>query len=166
MSSFIRALRDKIGHDLLPLVGVSCVVVNDSGQVLLVKSKECPTWMPIGGMVEIGEEPADAVVREVQEETGVDVEPQRLAGVFDGPDVTYQNGDRAHFISLVFRCRPLRGEPRVNDDETTDVRYFALDGLPELRGDHRRNIETALGETPEAAFIRRRSRGPQDPANR
>jgi 8-oxo-dGTP diphosphatase len=85
ISPFIRALRDKVGHDLLPLVGVSCVVINDSRQVLLVKSKECPTWMPIGGMVEVGEEPADAVVREVQEETGVHVEPQRLAGVFDGP---------------------------------------------------------------------------------
>jgi ADP-ribose pyrophosphatase YjhB (NUDIX family) len=152
ISSFIRALREKVGHDLLPLVGVSCVVINDSRHVLLVKSKECPTWMPIGGMVEVGEEPADTVVREVLEETGVEVEPQRLAGVFDGPDVTYRNGDRVHYVTLVFRCRPLRGEPRVNDDETTEVRSFSLDALPELRADHRRNIECVLRNTPEAAF--------------
>jgi hypothetical protein len=66
--------------------------------------------------------------------------------------VTYRNGDRAHYLTLVFRCRPLGGEPRVNDDETTDVRYFALDALPELRADHRRNIECALRDVPEAAF--------------
>src|SRR5947208_5297466 len=110
-SEFIRNLRRKIGNDLLQLVGVSCVVVTDDRRVLLVRTKECPTWMPIGGMVEPGEEPADAAVREVREETGVDVVPERLIGVFDGPDVTYRNGDRAHYITIVFRCRPVGGEP-------------------------------------------------------
>src|SRR2546421_2815552 len=110
MSPFIRALREKIGHDLLPLVGISGVVVTADRRVLLVKTKECPTWMPIGGMVEPGEEPADAVVREVLEETGVDVVPERLVGVFDGPEVTYRNGDRAHYITLAFRCRAIGGE--------------------------------------------------------
>jgi len=112
--------------------------------------------MPIGGMVEVGEEPADAIVREVLEETGVHVEPQRLAGVFDGPDVTYLNGDRVHYITIVMRCRPVGGEPRVNDDETLDVRYFPLDTLPEMRADHHRNIEVALRDEPAAAFERRR----------
>jgi ADP-ribose pyrophosphatase YjhB (NUDIX family) len=152
-SEFIRSLRNKIGHDLLHLVGVSGVVVADDRRVLLVKSKECPTWMPIGGMIEPGEEPADAVVREVHEETGVQVVPQRLAGVFDGPDVTYRNGDRAHFVTIVFRCRPVAGEPRVNDDETTDVRYFPIDALPDLRADHQRNIQYALRDDVGAGFI-------------
>src|SRR2546421_12522899 len=100
MSPFIRALREKIGHDLLPLVGISGVVVTADRRVLLVKSKECPTWMPIGGMIEPGEEPADAAVREIDEETGVQVAPERVAGVFDGPNVTYSNGDRAHFVTI------------------------------------------------------------------
>ena len=155
-SEFVLNLRRKVGHDLLQFVGASGVVITDDRQVLLVKTKETLTWMPIGGMIEVGEEPADAVVREVFEETGVNVMPERIAGVFDGPDVTYRNGDRAHFISIVFRCRPVNGEPRVNDDETTDVRYFPLDALPELRADHRRNIEHAMKDTPAAAFLRRR----------
>jgi ADP-ribose pyrophosphatase YjhB (NUDIX family) len=155
MSPFIRALRNKIGHDLLHLVGVSGVVLTEDRRILLVKSKEVATWMPIGGMIEPGEEPADAVVREIKEETGVDAVPERLAGVFDGPHVTYINGDRAHFVSIVFHCRPVAGEPRVNDDETTDVRYFPVDALPEMRADHRRNIEYVLRDDPAAAFLRR-----------
>jgi len=155
-SKFIRDLRQKIGHDLLHLIGVSGVVLNHAGEVLLVKSKEVATYMPIGGMVEVGEEPADAAAREIFEETGIEVVPERLVGVFDGPDVTYRNGDRVHYITLVFRCRPVgQSQPRVNDDETTDVRYFALDALPEMRADHRRNIEYALRNDPAAAFIRR-----------
>ncbi|HSV16276.1 MAG TPA: NUDIX domain-containing protein [Tepidisphaeraceae bacterium] len=89
-SEFIRNIRQKIGHDLLHLVGVSGVVITDDRRVLLVKSKEVLGWMPIGGMIEPGEEPADAVVREIHEETSVEVVPERLVGVFDGPEVTYK----------------------------------------------------------------------------
>src|SRR3984957_11733244 len=154
-SEFIKNLRKKIGNDLLHLVGVSCVVVNDRREVLLVHSKERGIWMPIGGMVEPGEEPADSAVREVFEETGVQVVPERLVGVYDGPAVTYQNGDRVQYVTIVFRCRPVGGEPHVHDDENSDVRYFPLDALPELRADHRRNIEHALLDQAAAIFLRR-----------
>jgi 8-oxo-dGTP pyrophosphatase MutT (NUDIX family) len=154
-SDFIKNLRSRIGHDLLHLVGVSAVVVNEEGGVLLVHSKERGNWMPIGGMVEPGEEPADAVVREVFEETGVHVVPERLVGVYDGPSVTYMNGDRVQYVTIVFRCRPIGGSPHVHDDENTDVRYFPAGELPELRADHRRNIDHALLEQPAAIFLRR-----------
>jgi 8-oxo-dGTP pyrophosphatase MutT (NUDIX family) len=154
-SEFIRNIRQKIGHDLLHLVGVSGVVITDDRRVLLVKSKEVLGWMPIGGMIEPGEEPADAVVREIHEETGIDAVPERLVGVFDGPEVTYKNGDRVHYVTIVFRCRAVAGEPRVNDDETTEVGYFPVDALPEMRSDHRRNITYALRNDPAAAFVRR-----------
>jgi 8-oxo-dGTP pyrophosphatase MutT (NUDIX family) len=154
-SEFIQNLRRRIGHDLLHLIGVSCVVVNDRREVLLVHSKERGNWMPIGGMVEPGEEPADSVVREVFEETGVEVVPERLVGVFDGPAVTYKNGDRVQYITIVFRCRPVGGSPHVHDDENTDVRYFPAGALPELRADHRRNIDDALVDQSAAIFLRR-----------
>jgi 8-oxo-dGTP pyrophosphatase MutT (NUDIX family) len=154
-SEFIKNLRSRIGHDLLQLVGVCGVVVNDQRQVLLVHSRERGNWMPIGGMVEPGEEPADAMVREIFEETGVHAEPQRLVGVYDGPSVTYKNGDRVQYITIVFRCRPIGGSPHVHDDENTDVRYFPAGELPELRSDHRRNIDHALLDQPAAIFVRR-----------
>ena len=155
VSDFIKNLRTKIGHDLLHLIGVSGVVINDQQEVLLVNSKERGMWMPIGGMVEPGEEPADAIVREVFEETGVKVVPQRLVGVYDGPTVTYKNNDQVRYISIVFRCRPIGGNPHVHDDENTDVRYFPLAALPELRADHRRNIDHAMLDQPAAIFVTR-----------
>jgi 8-oxo-dGTP pyrophosphatase MutT (NUDIX family) len=155
VSEFIKNLRSRIGHDLLHLIGVSGVVVNEQHEVLLVHSKERGNWMPIGGMVEPGEEPADAIIREVFEETGVQIVPQCLVGVYDGPPVTYKNGDQVRYISIVFRCRPISGIPHVHDDENTDVRYFPVAALPDLRPDHRRNIDHALLDQPAAIFVTR-----------
>jgi 8-oxo-dGTP pyrophosphatase MutT (NUDIX family) len=120
--------------------------------MLMVHSKEINQWMPIGGQIEPGEEPADAAVREVFEETGVQVEPIRLAGVFDGPVVTYTNGDHVHYLTLVFLCRAIGGHAHVHDEESYAVRYFPIDQLPELTPHHRRGIELALSGKPEAFF--------------
>lgn len=153
ISPFIRQLREKVGHDLLHLVGVSAVVLNERGQVLLVKSADHGQWMPIGGMVEPGEEPADAAVREVREEAGVQAAVERAAGVFDGPRVTYPNGDRVHYITLVFRCRAAGGEMRVGDEENTAVDFFPATALPPMRADHQRNVMCALVEQSAASFV-------------
>ena len=124
-------------------------------KILLVESKETGEWMPIGGMVEPGEEPADTAVREVFEETGVRAKAHRLVGVYDGPKVTYTNGDQVHYITLVFLCRAISGEPHAHDDENRDARYFSVDQLPAMRSDHRRNIVDALANQPQAIFLAR-----------
>lgn len=153
ISPYIRRLREKIGHDLLHLVGVSAVVRNDRGEVLLVKSADHGIWMPIGGMVEVGEEPADSAMREVREETGINVSVEQLLGVFDGPLVTYPNGDQVHYVSLVFRCHAVGGAIHVGDEENTDVRFFSPAQLPPMRPDHQRNVTLALKAQPAAIFF-------------
>ena len=155
ISPFITNLRQKIGHDLLFLMGINAVVLNDQREILLVNSKETGLWMPIGGMVEPGEEPADSAVREVFEETGVHAQPQRLIAVYDGPQVTYSNGDLAHYITVVFLCRAISGQPHAHDDENHDARYFPLDALPPMKTHHRRSIDMALANRPEAQFLYR-----------
>lgn len=150
--AFILALRKKIGHDLLLLPGVSGVVVNDAGHVLLVRSIHHGQWMPVGGCVEPGEEPADCIVREILEETGVTAVPERIVGVDAWGDVTYANGDRCRFVTTTFRCRAVGGEPRVADEESLEVRYFAPDALPaEIQPHHRRRVEQALRGDPISA---------------
>jgi 8-oxo-dGTP pyrophosphatase MutT (NUDIX family) len=153
ISPFVANLRKKIGKDLLHLMGINAVVINDREEVLLVESKEINEWMPIGGMIEPGEEPADAAIREVYEETGVHVIPQRLAGIYDGPDVEYSNGDLVHYITVVFLCRAVGGEPHAHDEENRDARYFPVDKLPDLRSDYRRNIAVSLANRAEAFFL-------------
>jgi 8-oxo-dGTP pyrophosphatase MutT (NUDIX family) len=152
MSSYVRQLREQMGHHLLLLPGVSGLVFNDAREILLQRRSDDGRWGVLGGSLDPGEEPADAVAREVFEETGLRVEPERITGVYVTPVVAYANGDRAQYVITAFRCRPVSGTPHVHDDESLEVRYFALDELPALRPDHRMRIQHALCDGP-AFFV-------------
>jgi ADP-ribose pyrophosphatase YjhB (NUDIX family) len=145
---FILDLRAKIGHDLLWLTGISGVVLNDAEQVLLVRRADTGRWALVAGILEPGEQPAVALVREIQEETAVVVEVERLVSMESLPPDAYPNGDQVQFLDLCFRCRPLRGEPRVNDDESLEVAWFPLDDLPPLAPRERESIANALSAEP------------------
>ena len=107
---FILKLREKIGHDLLWLIGVTAYVEDDEGRILLGRRADTGEWAPVYGINEPGEEPADTVVREVMEETGVAVVPTELAAVKAGTRVTtYANGDNTMYLDLLFICRPREG---------------------------------------------------------
>ena len=127
---FVRALRAKVGHDLLWLTGVSAVVLDDAGRVLLTRRADSGQWALVSGILEPGEEPAQAMVREIAEETGIVAEVERLASVLTDPAFVLSNGDQLQFLTLTFRCRYLSGEARVADDENLEVRWFGLDELP------------------------------------
>jgi 8-oxo-dGTP pyrophosphatase MutT (NUDIX family) len=144
ISQHLKHLRDRIGHDLLMLPGVCGLIFNDRNELLLQKRSDTGQWAVIGGIVDPGEELADALVREVQEETSLIVEPLHITGVYTTPKITYSNGDQTQFVITTFRCRPVRGEPCVNDDESLDVRYFPLNALPELNPRHLERIDHAL----------------------
>jgi 8-oxo-dGTP pyrophosphatase MutT (NUDIX family) len=155
MSDYVRNLREKIGHDLLFTPAASAVVFNDQGQVLLQQRSDNGNWALPGGAIDPGEEPANAAIREVFEETGVSVLPERIICVESGPDyfVRYPNEDEALILAIVFVCKLVSGEPRVNDDESLDVRYFPVSDLPEsLSERHRNRITLALRNDPRTMF--------------
>lgn len=154
ISPYMRDLRAKIGHDVLLQPGVAAVIINADGHVLLQLRSDDRTWGLPGGAMEPGEEPAETLVREVREETALEVVPERIVGVYGGPDfrVRYPNGDEAAILSVTFACRPVAGEPRVNDDESLEVRYFAPDALPAMPARHRTRIQDALRNDPRARF--------------
>ncbi|MDH6219037.1 NUDIX hydrolase [Streptomyces pseudovenezuelae] len=145
---FIREIRASAGHQLLWLPGVSAVVFDDEGRVLLGQRADNHRWALISGIPDPGEQPALAIVREVEEETGVRVAVERMVAVRSGRQVTYPNGDICQFMDLCFRCRALGGEARVNDDESLAVGWFALDDLPELTDYHHFRIKQALSDEP------------------
>jgi ADP-ribose pyrophosphatase YjhB (NUDIX family) len=151
---FIAALRRKIGNDLLWLPGVMGAVFNAEGQVLLGRRSDNGRWTLITGILEPGEEPGPGLLREIEEETGVVAELERLVAVNVFDPVTFPNGDRAEFLNVVFRCRYVSGEARVNDDESTDVRWFPLDGLPDMPAKHLQGLRWALEAGPEPYFKR------------
>lgn len=151
---FILELREKIGHDLLWLTGISGVVLDDADQVLLVRRADTGRWSLVAGILEPGEQPAVALVREIQEETAVTVEVERLLSVESLPPSSYPNGDQVQFLDLCFRCRPLHGTPRVNDDESLEVAWFPLADLPPLSPHEHQAITTALSPDPTPSFTR------------
>lgn len=150
--SFLAELRGIVGTRPLWLPGVLAVVVDEQGRVLLGRRADNGRWSVIGGIVDPGEEPADAVVRECYEETGVTVHPELLTSVSVSRMLSYPNGDQAQYLELTFRCRPVAGEARVNDDESLEVGWFAPDALPDLGESHLRRIALALSCTGQAAF--------------
>lgn len=128
---FILELRAKIGHAPLWLPGTTAVVTTPDGRVLLGRRADSGLWALPSGIPEPGERMSVAVAREVLEETGVRVAVEALVAVFTLPPVTYPNGDVSAYVDHLFRCRYLDGTPRVADDESLDVGWFAPDALPE-----------------------------------
>jgi 8-oxo-dGTP diphosphatase len=156
---YIRVMRTHIGHDLLLLPGVGAIVVDDQGRLLFARRSDTGRWAVVAGMVEPGEQPADTIVREVHEETGVDVAVERILGVATHP-VDYPNGDRCEYLSITFLCRATGGTARVNDDESLDVGWFEPTELPELEPYSRLRVEMALRDAKEAWFAPVGSRHP------
>ncbi|MFC9425847.1 NUDIX domain-containing protein [Streptomyces sp. NPDC056987] len=145
---FIREIRADAGHQLLFLPGVSAIVFDDEGRVLLGRRADTGGWSVIGGIPEPGEQPAVAAVREVYEETAVRCEAERVVLVQTLKPVVYPNGDTCQYMDITFRCRAVGGEARVNDDESLDVAWFSVDALPELPEFARFRIKQALNDAP------------------
>ncbi|MEZ4614569.1 MAG: NUDIX domain-containing protein [Caldilineaceae bacterium] len=127
ISDYVRNLRQHIGTDLLLMPSVGALVFDGRGNILLQQRSDSGLWSaPVGGM-DPGETPADAVVREVWEETGVLVEPVAVLGVYGGPKFrnTHANGDQTASIFMIFACRVVDATGLSPDgNESLDVRYF------------------------------------------
>jgi 8-oxo-dGTP pyrophosphatase MutT (NUDIX family) len=145
---FIRELRTSIGHQLLWLPGVSAIVFDDEGRVLLNRRSDTRKWSVIGGIPEPGEQPAVCAVREVFEETGVRCVAERVVVVQALGPVRYDNGDVCQYMDTTFRCRAVDGEARVNDDESLEVGWFEVDALPQLNEFALHRIKQAMSDDP------------------
>lgn len=128
MSPYLAQLRSKVGHDLLLLSSVTVLVFDVEGQVLLVRHANNNVWVAPGGMIEVDETPEQAARREMQEETGCEVELLRILGVYGGPAfrVQYQNGDETAYVMTVFEARIIGGELKPDGQETLETRFFSL----------------------------------------
>lgn len=104
-------------------VSVAAVVVDDAGRALLIRRRDNGHWEPPGGVLEAGEDITAGLRREVVEETGLDIEPVALTGV-------YKNMTRA-IVALVFRCH-MTGGAVTTSGETTQARWVTRDEVAEL----------------------------------
>ncbi|MFP3985146.1 MAG: NUDIX hydrolase [Candidatus Bathyarchaeia archaeon] len=111
-----------------PVVGVGAVAVCE-GKILLVKRGSEPgkhKWSIAGGLVELGEKIQDTVIREVKEESNLDVEAHSLIDVVDNLELDENGGLRYHFVILDFFVRLKAGLLRAGSD-VLEVRWVPLD---------------------------------------
>lgn len=132
IAPYIKRLRELIGHELLVLPSAAVLPRDDAGRILLVRVIDTGQWAVIGGAIEPDESPEDAARREAEEEAGVTVDLGPLAAVVGGPEfrITYPNGDQSAYVSIVFDATVAGGTPRPDGDETSEVRWWAVDDLP------------------------------------
>ncbi|WP_354641080.1 NUDIX domain-containing protein [Kitasatospora camelliae] len=107
-------------------VSVAGVVVREDGDVLVIRRADNSTWEPPGGVLELGESVEAGVCREVMEETGVEVEVERLTGVYKNMTLGV--------VALVFRCHPVGGVPSISE-ESTVVEWVPADEAVAKMGD-------------------------------
>ena len=127
MPNYIKWIREKVGHDPIILNASAALVVNEFGQVLLLRrgDREGEMWGLPGGMMEIGESAEETMRREVSEETGLKVKMEKFLGVYtkDRFD-SYPNGDKAYVILFVFVCHISGGTLHADGIEASELRYF------------------------------------------
>jgi 8-oxo-dGTP pyrophosphatase MutT (NUDIX family) len=132
-------------------------IFNAHGEILLIQRKDDQRWAMPGGAFEVGEAPAAAACREAWEETGIEVEPLALVGVYDSR--LCGSISRAHLYQFVFLCCPCdpEAQPTVSN-ETLDVRWYTEGSLPPLSPGHATRIAGAFrywrGELQGAVFDR------------
>ena len=130
--NYISWLRSKVGHEKVILVFAGGCLFDDRGLVLLQKRGDSGKWGFPGGAIELGETPEEAAIREVKEETGLDVQVETLIGIYTDSDIKYPNGDEAHSICIAYRLKAVSGQLACDGVETAALQYFAMDELPEM----------------------------------
>ncbi|WP_283134819.1 NUDIX domain-containing protein [Rhizohabitans arisaemae] len=130
---FLVRIRERAGTELMMLPSVGGCVFDEHGRLLLALHTDI--WAMPGGILEPDERPAEAVVRELREETGLEVAVRGLIGVSGGPNFrhTYANGDRVAYMTAFYGCEIVGGSLRPDGEEIADAVFFAPDELPGLR---------------------------------
>ena len=134
MSPYLRSLRERVGHDLLLLPAISAVIRDNAGRILLARPQGVDQWALIGGGLEPGEEPAEALAREIREELGVDATIGGIIGVYGGRDmfITYPNGDRCAYVTTAYEVRLTGSEFTLEAEELRGVAWFTSDEVAGL----------------------------------
>jgi len=125
----------------MPGLAVIVAVIQDD-KVLLTKREDFEVWCLPGGGVEEGESLAEAGIREVKEETGLDVELTRLVGVYS------RMGGGMHDVhAVLYAARPIGGELRTQPNEVIEIAYFPFEQLPdEMLFGHKKRIRDAINQ--------------------
>ena len=141
---YVSWIRSKVGHEKIILVFAGGCVFDADRKVLLQRRGDSKKWGFPGGGIEIGETPEMAAIRELKEETGLDVRVSGLIGIYTDCNMESPNGDKTHSICIVYELEATGGQLKCDNIETVDLQYFDLDEMPELFCKQHEEIKTDL----------------------
>lgn len=127
VQEWLDSVGDGVAGYVTPKVAVGAIVANDRNEILLIQRADSGFWLYPTGWADVGYSPAEVAMKEVEEETGILCEPERLIAVLDGLRMGFT---RAPLYSMVFFCRAVGGELAPHPLETADVGWFGEHNLP------------------------------------
>ena len=132
---WLATVGEGVSGYVTPKIAVAAVVENDKGEILLTQRADSGWWLYPVGWADVGYSPSEIAIKEVYEETGIEIEVVELIAVLDGLRLGFA---RVPMYSLVFHCRMIGGALQGHPLETSSVGFFARDALPQpLAGAHR-----------------------------
>lgn len=133
------AFQKEFGH-ITPKVGADAAIFNEKGEILLMDRVDGSGWCLPCGWVDPNEKPSQAAIREVKEETGLDVAVKQFVGVFTR--FPHSNVGVHALVALVHLCEVTGGELRLSH-EGVALHYWPLDAVPRWHANHQRFAEAA-----------------------
>jgi 8-oxo-dGTP pyrophosphatase MutT (NUDIX family) len=130
--AYYEDLRKHVGSAPLILPGSVVIIVNDKEEILLQHRRDGGWGLP-GGLMELGESFEETAIREVKEETGLDIDGLKQLHVYSGADHYLQvpNGDEMYCVTALYTASVVKGELSIDEDESYEFRYFPSNTLPE-----------------------------------
>jgi 8-oxo-dGTP pyrophosphatase MutT (NUDIX family)/GNAT superfamily N-acetyltransferase len=136
LGDYVKEIRALIGTRPFILAGSAVLVFNERNEVLLQLRSDTGKWGIPGGAMEPGESFEETARRELLEETGLYLKRLKFLDLLAGEDYYFQypNGDEIHNAIALYACDDWEGTLQMLDGESRELRFFALDNLPELQG--------------------------------
>lgn len=134
------------------VVAVAAITRNAAGEILMIERSDNGLWALPGGAQEIGETTRESVIREVREETGIEIQVTGVTGIYSDPRhvIAYDDGEVRQEFSIVFSARPVGGYMR-SSSESKQVCWVSLDAITGLNihSSMRLRIDHALQDFPQ-----------------
>ncbi|WP_246943212.1 NUDIX domain-containing protein [Bacillus pinisoli] len=131
--SYVGKIRTVVGNQKLIIPSIRAIIEDSEGKILFIERKGEGKWGMPAGSIELDESIYDCLVREVKEETGLNVEFAHVVALYTNPNYKMKNsfGDEYQLFETLFWVERWTGNLKYKSDETSQVKFFPNDHIPE-----------------------------------